>query len=242
MVGLKIGVLAALGHYEADPCLWAVPTRTVRHLPEMVQRSSWSWDHSQQASWAQPLSSSGEGCSFLPAGLRARGQSQACLITSVSSWTLHPWNSERNLGFPLGRGVSLWPQDIITMSDSVIQFKVLEIAEGYVAISVFIAQIECVCHIYRGVPGGHRKPFWRAVSSGIAEDGGRQMWYHLSHNALWKWSLGGTSSILPPAHSLPCADSFAAPVCWSRCFFLCSSATPALALPPPPVSQAAADT
>lgn len=156
-VWIKNSGLVALLHYEGGPCLWAVPTRTVRHLPEMVQRSSWSWHHSQLASWAQPPSSRGQGCSSLPVGLRARGQSQACLITSMSSWVLHPCNSKRNLGFPLHCGVSLWPQDIITMSALVIQFKVLEIAECYVARSVFIAQIECVCWIHRGVPGGHGK-------------------------------------------------------------------------------------
>ena len=74
------------------------------------------------------------GCSSLPVGLRARDQSQTRLITSINSWSLHPCNSESNLGFALCHGVSLWPWDIITMSLLVIQFKVSEIVEGDVAI------------------------------------------------------------------------------------------------------------
>lgn len=64
-VWIKNRGLAAQLHYEAGPCLWTAPTRAVRHLPEMVQRSSWSWHHSQLTSWAQPPSSSGTGVLFL---------------------------------------------------------------------------------------------------------------------------------------------------------------------------------
>lgn len=62
------------------------------------------------------------------------------------------------------------------------------------------------------------------------------------HNALWKWSLGGTNPLLPAACSLPCTDAFAAPVCCSDCFSWCCSCHPALPLPLPPVIQAAEDT
>lgn len=188
----------------------------------------------------------GWGCSSLPVGLRAKSQSQGCLITSMGSWTSHPCNSERNLGFPLGHGVSLWPQDIIAMTVFVLQFKVLEMTEGYVARSVFVAQIECACCTHRGVPWnmGRRtwEALWRVVFSGIAEDGGRQMWYHLNHSGLWKWSLGEqTSFFLQHIHYhmlTPLLCQSAALVGFSDV----DPAIPALPLPPPPVIQAAADT
>lgn len=40
--------------------------------------------------------------------LKARDQSQAHLITSMRSGSLHHYNSERNFGFPLDHGVFLW--------------------------------------------------------------------------------------------------------------------------------------
>lgn len=148
----------------------------------------------------------GWGCSSLPVGLRARGQSQACLITSMSSWSLHPWKKPCIFFGPWG--ISVTPRYNYHVG---LGYSVQSIGNSWGLCCkkcFYSTDWMCVLHAQRCARRTWEAS-WRAMSSGVAEDGGRQMWYHLTHNALWKWSLGETNLLLPPACSPP--------LCWCLC-------------------------
>lgn len=119
----------------------------------------------------------GWGCSSLPVGLRARGWSQACLITSMSSWTLHPCKKPWVYSGPWG--ISVTPRHNYHVS---LGYSVQSIGNSWGLCCkkcFYSADWMCVLHTQRC---GRRtwEALWRAVSSGVAEDGGRQMCYHLT--------------------------------------------------------------
>lgn len=73
------------GHHGLE----TIPSRPACHSPLLLVGMWWE-------------------CSSLPADLKARDQSQAHLITSMRSGSLHHYNSESNFGFPLDHRVFLW--------------------------------------------------------------------------------------------------------------------------------------